>query len=395
MNERDKFVHKFIEKFDKIDPYYIEQFLTSLTHERNFLDDLVNLLDEGILVLNDKKEIVLINSAALNILGINNDNPVGKPVRKYINNDRLKLFFDKVWDLTDKSVNTELTLKYPRPMVLSVTIINYNLPEADNPYSKVFVFSDITDRMKKIAQLLKNEKTNTFNLLSAGVAHEIGNPLNSLDIHMQLLEKEIETVEIDRKTDILEYVRIARDEISRLDSIIKRFLKSIRPFRLNLRERCIGETVKRAISVLSAQINASGIETRLVIDKKIPRFLFDPDLIEQALRNIILNAVQAMPDGGKIVISAGIEKKQCVISIADSGRGIPRKYLKNIFDPYFTTRDDGTGLGLMIVNRIISAHDGQVSVVSEENNGTTFIISLPIKQRGKKLLPAHEKDGYE
>lgn len=389
MAGKERFVHKFIEKFERIDPRYVEAFLTRLSSERNFLEDLMNLIDQGIVVLDSEKSIILINTAAMKILNITNEDPSGKPIKKYLIDPRLEIFFDKVWDLTDKSVNTEITLEYPRPMLLGVTIINYRLSDPDNFSSKVFVFSDLSDREKKLAEVLKNEKMNTFNLLSAGIAHEIGNPLNSLDIHMQLLQKELEDIENERKADIVELTEVAREEIGRLDSIIKRFLKAVRPFQINLREEDIKNTINKAISGMSLEISAEGISVEVVFTKEIPKFLYDPDLIEQAFRNIIKNAIQAMPDGGKITIKAEVQKEMCKICITDTGKGIAMKDLKHIFDPYFTTREEGTGLGLMIVNRIIVAHDGEISVMSEENEGTTIVVSLPLKMKANKFLPEH------
>jgi len=236
MSEKDRFVKKFIEKFEKIDPNYIELFITRLTRERNFFKDLVNLLDEGILVLNEHREIMVINDAALKILNIIDEDPTGKIIDRYIYDNQLQIFFNKIWDLPDKSINTEIQLDAPQKTYLGVTIMNYDDEDEESVRSKVFVFTDITERIVSMEKLLKNEKMQTFNLLSAGVAHEIGNPLNSLDIHMQLLEKELAQLDHPSVPELQELVRISREEISRLDSIISRFLNTVRPFQLKLKE---------------------------------------------------------------------------------------------------------------------------------------------------------------
>jgi len=385
---REKFIKKLLEKFKKVDEKYFETYLLRITRDKTFLEELFNLLDEGILVLDRSRDIVFINSSAKKILNLHAEEPVNKPLEKFIIDERLKIFFEKVWDFEDKSINTEISLEYPRRMVIGVNIINYSPPEENSDLlNKIFVFSDLTDKKLKLEEMLQTEKMNTFNLLSAGVAHEIGNPLNSLDIHMQLLEDELESIQTDRKNDLLEYVRIAREELNRLDNIIKRFLKSIRPFKLNLVETEIVKNISETIELMSNEIYAQGVTVETKFGKDIPPFLFDPDQIKQAISNIIKNSLQATPEGGLIKIEVEAKKEICKISISDNGKGIPKNIIKNIFDPYFTTREEGTGLGLMIVSRIIAAHDGEISVVSEENKGTSIIIKLPIRKHGKKLLP--------
>lgn len=395
MNTKERFVKKFIEHFEKIDPEYIELFLTGLMRERNFLKDLVNLLDEGILVLNAHREIILINAAAMKILDIIDEDPTGKSIEPYIYDEYMRIFFDKIWDLHDKTVNTELHLTAPRRMYLGVTIMNYTRAEEQEFIGKVFVFSDITERVSLMEKLLQNEKVNTFNLLAAGVAHEIGNPLNSLDIHLQLLEKEIESCLPENKENLLELLMVSRSEISRLDSIITRFLKTIRPFQLQLREYSIIETVRTLLDMMKAEIYQAGLSLELSMPEKDCPFLFDLELMKQAIANIIKNAIQATPSGGEIGIQVSLIKKTCKISITDTGKGIAKQDLKKIFDPYYTTRPEGTGLGLMLVNRIISAHSGEISVISEENEGTNILISLPMKKRGERLLPPKTRKGAD
>jgi signal transduction histidine kinase len=391
MSEKDRFVKKFIEKFEKIDPNYIELFITRLTRERNFFKDLVNLLDEGILVLNEHREIMVINDAALKILNIIDEDPTGKIIDRYIYDNQLQIFFNKIWDLPDKSINTEIQLDAPQKTYLGVTIMNYDDEDEESVRSKVFVFTDITERIVSMEKLLKNEKMQTFNLLSAGVAHEIGNPLNSLDIHMQLLEKELAQLDHPSVPELQELVRISREEISRLDSIISRFLNTVRPFQLKLKENDISEAVKAQCAAISAELHQQNITLLNDFSGQIPLFLFDRELIEQALRNIMKNAVQAMPDGGTLNVQVSVLKDLCKITINDTGKGIPKKDLKRIFDPYYTTRPEGTGLGLMIVNKIVSAHGGEISIMSEENEGTSVIITLPVKYRGNKFLPQRTK----
>ncbi len=384
---KEKFIRKLLEKVKIVDEKYFEYYILTINRDKIFLEELVNLLDEGILVLDQDKNIIIINDCAKKILNIHTEDPINKPIEKFIIDEKLRIFFEKMWEFEDKSINTEITLDYPSKMSIGVNIINFKSTDKNNSMNKIFVFSDLTDKNLKLEEMLYTEKINTFNLLSAGVAHEIGNPLNSLDIHMQLLESELHGLNNPKKSDFLEYVKIAREEINRLDNIIKRFLKSIRPFKLNLVEADIIKTISEIIELMSNEICSSGINICTKFERNIAPFLFDPDQIKQAISNIIKNSIQATPIGGKINFEIISQKDYCKISITDTGKGIPKNIIKRIFDPYFTTREDGNGLGLMIVSRIISAHDGEISVISEEGKGTNIILKLPMRRYGKKYLP--------
>ncbi|MDX9702616.1 MAG: ATP-binding protein [Candidatus Auribacterota bacterium] len=388
MNDKERFVQKIIDKFEKIESRHLEDYLLRLTHERHFLEELFNVLEEGILVLDEYKQIVLINLAARNMLGIASDEITGKPILKQVADERFSIFLEKTWEFSDKSISTELILQMPRKTILSVTIINYTSGEDDMVMDKILVFNDITNKRTQIEALLNDEKMNTFNLLSAGVAHEIGNPLNSLDIHLQLLQNLIESLDTQQKEEMIELTTVARSEISRLDNIIKRFLKSIRPFRLKISEQDISKTVGNLVDSLKPEIQEAGIRLEYDMPSGQPLFLYDDELIFQALHNVVKNAVQATPSGGIISITIeNMKDNYCKITVKDTGKGIPNELLNKIFDPYFTTREEGTGLGLMIVRRIIDAHGGNISVMSEEGKGTLVELKIPIRKRGKKLLP--------
>ncbi|MCD6459444.1 PAS domain S-box protein [bacterium] len=383
---RDAFIRKIIEKFGKIDPKHIGLFFTRLSREKNFLEDIFNVLDEGIIVLGEDKNILFINHNAKNIFQVSHTDIIGKNILKYLPDQRLNFFIDEIWKLSEKTINTEISLNTPILRNYSVTIINYFFYE-DNLNCKIFVFNDITDKKEQLEQLLHHEKISAVNLLSAGVAHEIGNPLNSLNIHLQLLQQELISLESPKKNSLLGLANVAAEEINRLDAIIKKFLKTIRPFRLNIKENNILGTVKQVLKVMEPEIKNAGLILKKSLDAEIENFLYDEDLMKQALENVIKNAVQACEYGDTIQIDIlKLKNNYCKITVTDSGKGIDRNILNKIFDPYFTTREDGSGLGLMMVKRILNAHDGEVSVISEKDKGTSVVLTIPVRKIGRKLL---------
>ena len=194
-------------------------------------------------------------------------------------------------------------------------------------------------------------------------------------------------MESDKKNSLQELVNVATEEINRLDAIIKRFLKTIRPFRLNIKENSIKETLEQVLTVLKPEIESVGLTLEKNLNVKIDRFLYDDDLIKQAVNNIIKNAIQACAQGSKIEVSVSRQKNNiCKIVVTDTGKGIDKNILNKIFDPYFTTREEGSGLGLMIVKRIMDAHGGDVSVMSEKKKGTSVVLTIPMRKIGKKLI---------
>ncbi|MCB1195739.1 ATP-binding protein [bacterium] len=388
MKHDSPFIHKLIDRYDRVEKQDIERYLLHLHDEKNFLTELVNILREGIIVLDNNKNIILVNEHAKKLFSISHANPIGKQFDKCVRSKRLNMFVDKIWDWEERSIQTELTLQTPTKTHLSITVVNYVL-HPDSRY-KVFVFADITGRKVRFEKLVQNEKTTTYNLLSAGIAHEIGNPLNSLAINLQVLQKELEKSNNNPQAELIELVVSAREDINRIDVIIKRFLKTIRPYKLSLHENDIKSTLEALLNAIKTTLKQFKISVNTIFQNEVPFFLFDAGLITQALRNIIQNAIQAMPTGGEINIHVCTKDNNCKISITDTGQGIPKELLKKIFEPYFTTRPEGTGLGLMIVNRIISAHNGEISIASNPCQGTTVEIKLPIINPAHKYLPLHQ-----
>lgn len=388
MKHDSPFIHKLIDRYDRVEKQDIERYLLHLHDEKNFLTELVNILHEGIIVLDNNKNIILVNEYAKKLFSISHASPIGKQFDKCVRSKRLNMFINKIWDWKERSIQTELTLQTPVKIHLSITVVNYVLSPG-NQY-KVFVFADITSRKVRLEKLMQNEKTATYNLLSAGIAHEIGNPLNSVAINLQVLQKELEKGDNNLQAELIELVTSAREDINRIDVIIKRFLKTIRPYKLTLQENDVKTTIEALLNAIKTTLKQSKISVNLILKNEVPVFLFDAGLITQALRNIIQNAIQAMPAGGEINISVCEKDNYCKISIGDTGPGIPKELLKKIFDPYFTTRPEGTGLGLMIVNRIISAHNGEISIASNPCRGSTVEIKLPIINPAHKYLPLHQ-----
>ena len=234
--------------------------------------------------------------------------------------------------------------------------------------------------------LVQRERLAALGELSAGVAHEINNPLNIISGHTQMLLME-ESIDSEIE-DTLKIIKKQVDRTSKITDQLLHFSKRTQP---ENREIDINETVNNALALLEHQLTLDNIKVERKLLSKPAFVRADPSQFQQVFHNLIINASHAMPDGGTLTISTTVKNPNAEISFTDTGCGIPEKYLKKLFEPFFTTKEKGTGLGLSIVYGIIEAHKGDIKVKSKVGEGTTFTITLPIlkknlKQGGKKWL---------
>ena len=245
------------------------------------------------------------------------------------------------------------------------------------------IAEDITDRVRVEEKLRKSEKLSAIGQIAAGIAHEIRNPLSAIATAVHVLEKRTKNDE----DNIL--FKAIKNETERLQDITTDFLKFARPYTPKLSLENINLVLEETISLLENDPNSHGVDFEKGLDKTIPNFLFDRDQIRQVVWNLALNGLQTMTDGGRLRIRLANIGDHLEIEVMDSGKGITDADLENIFEPFYTTKNEGTGLGLPIAAKIVAAHGGSIDVDSEVGQGTKFTLSLPIKDR------TEERNGRE
>ncbi|GAG29326.1 unnamed protein product, partial [marine sediment metagenome] len=239
-----------------------------------------------------------------------------------------------------------------------------------NPYGTVIVFEDITEKISLQQQLLTSEKLASIGLLSAGVAHEINTPLTGISSYVQILQKKFTN---SHHSQILEKIEVQTDRVAR---IIKNLLNFARnPSESSFQQVNLKESLQEIISLIDYKLKNMNINLELNINSIDPLWAQE-EKIQQVFINIILNAIDVMPDGGTLEIELSQMNNQAVIKIKDTGTGIKDQYLPHIFDPFFTTKGfgKGTGLGLSISYAIIKEHEGRITVESKEREGSLFTI---------------------
>ncbi len=237
------------------------------------------------------------------------------------------------------------------------------------------IAKDITERKELEQRLIRSERLASIGELAGAMAHEIRNPLGSIYTAANLLSYDEGTV---INTDHLALLKVVKQEARRLNRILTDFLQFARPRHPNLMPCSINALCEETLEALRYDEAARGKEIRKALDPSLPPLLVDTDQMRQALWNIALNALQAMDAGGVLSISSTLRDGEVRISIQDTGRGIPREEVGKIFEPFYSRKKDGLGLGLAIAHRVVEAHRGRIEVESEEGRGTRMIITLPV-----------------
>lgn len=236
----------------------------------------------------------------------------------------------------------------------------------------------MSDELKnREEQIIQSKKLASIGILTAGIAHELINPINNISMIAQTYEDVYRNMS---DAERLEFMNRINGEVERMRDIVRNLLDFARPKEPNLRPTDINEVIQKSLRLAGNALSVSNIDVRLELNEKLPPVNIDDVQIQQVLVNLITNAIQAMPEGGILSISTGYRKENSSveIKITDSGKGIPPEFLPHIFDPFFTTKEGGTGLGLSVSYSIIKKHKGDIRVESRTGEGTTFTVELQV-----------------
>jgi len=401
------FVEKLIGRLGKIGPEDVQNYFLRLAQEKGFLETVFNSIQEGIIVTDAKGRITYLNDAACQLFGLEAEDSIGKRL-----DERVRGLDWNALSRSEGPVSRDMEIFYPSnrfinfysvPLVIerAATEEKIDLPSrssgvtgndktdiSDEQVGHAIILRDITETRRSEQQTIESERLNALTLLAAGVAHEIGNPLNSLNIHLQLIEREARKLDGAKRAELQESVEVARAEINRLDSIISQFLRAIRPTRPQLRPENVNSIVEEAVRFFAPEIKDRDIVVEQELRSDLPLLELDRDQMKQAFYNVIKNSFEAMKRRGILRIRTDMDESHVIVRFTDTGGGISPDNLSRVFEPYFTTKTSGTGLGLLIVRRIIREHGGELSIESSEGKGLTLTIRLPHIDRRVRMLEA-------
>lgn len=386
---KSRFIDKFIDHVDRVGPEELQGHVLRIVQEMGFLEKVFDALREGVIVTDEEGLIHYLNLAAGELFGIDRKDAIGQPIVAKVRG------LD--WEQLTKSgrvVSRDLEVFYPENRYINFYVAPLKDGKEGDLEGFVLLLRDTTQSRQIREEELESEKMNALTMLAAGVAHEIGNPLNSLNIHLQLVQRKLRKVsDPDLRKEVDELLDVARSEITRLDLIVEKFLNAVRPTQPRMELVDLNELVRYAVKFLASEIEGRGIEVKLKLGKEVPKLSLDRDQMKQVLYNLIRNACQAIGSDGELEIAVSSDDYNVSICIADTGPGITAEKVGKVFEPYFTTKEAGSGLGLMIVRRIVREHGGEVEFNSEEGHGAAVTIYLPRIDKRMRLLPGPEPDG--
>ena len=418
---KSSFLGKVLDRISRLDKEGLQTVVERLARERSFLETLFNTIEDGVLVLDETGRILYYNQAILTLLAGQNQVIEGQPIERLLPELNWATLAQSDARGGARVIRHELEISYPRHRFLSI----YAAPvdgEASGSAGMALIIHDATEARAKTFAAIETERVQALTLLAASVAHEIGNPLNALDIHLQLMEREVRrlktgvhltaparfrrglrrnktpgvaqaSVPVEESAHKLEkYLAVAKGEIARLDYIIRQFLEALRPAQVKLVRGDLNRVVQETIELLRPEIDNRGLSIEQQLGANLPSIQIDPGQIKQALVNLVKNAIQAMTKGGRLLLRTSQASEGIVVSVSDTGGGIPEEKINRIFEPFYTTKKKGSGLGLMIVQRIVREHGGQIELESRVNQGTTFRIWLPLRERQPRLLAAGNQE---
>jgi PAS domain S-box-containing protein len=402
---KSSFIEKVLGRIDVLNPENLQSFVERLARDRSFLETLFNTIEDGVLVADREGKVTYLNAAASQLTGFDEDSAMDQPVTRLLPELDWASLQAGDYEGGRSVMRREFELDYPRKRFIRL----YAAPldgEAKGSTGMALILHDATEAREQTHEAIESERIQALTLLAASVAHELGNPLNALSIHLQLMEREIRKlgqpavgiegglakseVDADEVSDIAakleKYIGVAKGEVNRLDYIVTQFLQAIRPGKPKLKKKSLNDTVEETIELLRPEFDNRGQAIKLAFAKSLPLAVFDAAQIKQSLINLMKNSMHAMSTGGELVIKTGEAGGGVWVSLTDTGGGIPQEQIKRIFEPYYTTKEKGSGLGLMIVQRIVRDHDGRLELMSHGGKGTTFRIWLPQEERRQHLL---------
>ena len=383
-------LEKILGRIEDLDSVNLGILVQRLARERKMQETVFNTIQDGVIVIDSDGVVQYANDAALGLIGLKGNDIGVTRLWKMVPDLAKSINLDMVTGKKKSApvLSREIELNYPDHRVVRLYMVPIDAQVGnDDSGGYVIVLSDVTEERVSMEERLESERIDSIVRLAAGVAHELGNPLNSLTIHLQLIERKLKKLtEHPDASKLAESLQVCQGEVVRLDGIITHFLKAIRPQKLELNDLDLMGLVEDVLRVQEAELSNRKLEVKVEISDDLPTILGDIDQIKQAFFNLIKNAMEAMQPNGSLRILARCDDDYVYVQFVDTGSGISEEDLSKVFQAYYTTKEEGHGLGMMIVERIMREHGGHINIESRKEAGTAITLQFPQKHRRTRLL---------
>ena len=401
------YVKRVKQKAEKLSKEQVLSLLEDVVDENESLYSVLESLSTGLLIINDDFQLLRYNQIAESWLPFSErlEDILGsdKAIFEYIEDEDIAGFLRKCLEKNITNSSEDFSTVTPGGSVRFLTVTISPLINEGELNGKMILVRDITE--KKNQDILLHRMENLANLtnLAAGMAHEIKNPLGAISIHIQLIQKALEKArenqdKLPAPKFVEDHIDVVNEEIEHLNKLVMDFLLAVRPVKAQLELKEPDKLIENLISFFKPEFNDEGIEVIFKPSESGTRILLDEKLFRDVIMNISQNALAALKSkfngkqsDGQFCISNTVRDNKFVITIADNGCGMSEESLSKIFEPYYTTKANGTGLGMTMVYKIIKEFSGDIIVDSKEGEGTAFTISFPIPQKDTKLLTSDSR----
>ncbi len=397
-----RYAKRLAQKVAKLSNEQVESLLDMVLEENETLDAVMESLNTGLLICDKAGNLLLTNKTAERLLPFNatrvslaEQRGQTTPVWNIIADSDISAFLRSVYEKPKNQTSEEFTLETAGGSVRIIVVTALPLVQKKRVTGTLIQIEDVTDARNQQTLLRRMESLASLTNLAASVAHEIKNPLGAISIHIQLIQKALKRARegdgmLPDEKFVEKYLDVVNEEIDRLNRIIVDFLFAVRPIQAKLEPVNPNEIINSLMEFMKPEFEKADVELKLELLDKPPNLMLDVALFKQVIMNLAQNAVAAMKTGGILGINTQIKNDHFIITVADTGEGMDEQTCSRIFEPYFTTKANGTGLGLTMVYKIIKESAGEIDVRSFPGEGTIFTISLPIPQKERRSI---EYDG--
>jgi signal transduction histidine kinase len=340
------------------------------------LDQIMTNLQDGILLYTHDARAVLVSDSVERFLGISRAEILGAKLHEvFSRNTRLGRLVRESFDARMALVQEEITTETGRHVEISLDFIHDDRAVyPQETLGALLTLHDVESVREIESDLELSRRLAAIGRLTAGVGHEVKNPINAIVVHLELMRNKLG----DTDHRAMRHLEVIESEIQRLDRVVQTLVDFSRPVELQLKEQDLRRVVSGVLMLASADLETRDVHVESDLPDRPVMARVDSDLLKQALLNVVLNGAQAMAEGGNLKVRLAEDGRMALLSIHDQGGGIPDDVRDKIFDLYFTTKKDGSGIGLAMTYRIVELHNGSIEVESDATHGTTFILRFPL-----------------